>query len=102
MAQIFTYEVELKVTHKATGKVELVTRTEHAYSLMDAMHQAVFNQIAGDPTDVDIKMVHVGPPLELIRALNTPQSDAFGEILAGLVKRAFDEPVGQTANQRIP
>lgn len=96
MAQIFTYEVELRITEKATdprvdhGKVELVTRTEHAYSLMDAMHQAVFNHIAGGTQDIDMKVVRVGPPLELIQALKTPQSDALDGLLARFMKIAVD------------
>lgn len=67
MNTIFVYEVDLRITQKATGQVKLVTRTEHAYSLMDALHQALIHASV-DLGDVDVKPLRIGPPDEAIRA----------------------------------
>ncbi len=82
MNTIFTYEVELKVTDKATGKAELVTRTEYAYSLMDAMHQALVQVTAGR-AEISVEPMRVGPPAEAIRA--AAQGTLNPQIATGLL-----------------
>jgi intracellular sulfur oxidation DsrE/DsrF family protein len=58
---VFKYEVEIQVTDRRTGKSVAVTRTEHAYSVMDAMMQAVVNQRT-DQDHEEVRVIRIGPP----------------------------------------
>lgn len=64
---IYQYEVEAQAFDKRLNKIVLISRTEHAYTLMDAMHQA-FIHIAADDENLELrKVVRIGPSAELIR-----------------------------------
>lgn len=86
MSAIYVYEVELKVTDKSTRTSRLTLRTEHAYSLMDAVHQAVMN-IAPENAGCDIQVNHVGPPSEAIHVAFTGLGDQVASVPAGIAKR---------------
>lgn len=62
------YEVELRMTSRATKVQRMVTRREHAHNTHDAVVQALLNagvdaNLAGE----DVALVHVGPPADEIR-----------------------------------
>lgn len=63
MAQIFPYEVELRVDHG--GVSEIVSRIEYAYSPSDACTQVIIKLVSERP-GCEIKVRKVGPPTEEI------------------------------------
>ncbi len=72
---IYDYEVELLFVNQNTKKRTTVTRREHAYSVGDAVQQALFSSML-DAGSSDITVVRVGPPQEVIlRAVNPAQID---------------------------
>lgn len=85
---INAYEVELRITNKNTRADRMVTRTEHAYGVLDAVAQALYNQSAqpdmGSSGDEDMKIMHVGPPKDDIlkesQALAAAVSHALSRI----------------------
>ena len=83
------YEVTLKLANRNTLERSLVTRTEYAYSVQDAVMQACFNQSAEMETgSADITLVSVGPPAELIRRASSAATDAIAEELMRAIRQS--------------
>jgi len=80
------YEIELKLTNNNTGEVKTVTMREHAYSVHDAVMQALFNQNAADPGSAEITVVHVGPPAAEIFASASKLSGEIAGRMAGILE----------------
>lgn len=70
------YEVEVAYTQN--GKTGLTVRTEYAYSVQDAIMQALFNQGAQGASDIVVK--RVGPPMEQIRLAATRLSSEIAAV----------------------
>ena len=66
MADVHVYDVELLVLRAGETKPSLVTRREHAYSIMDAAMQAGINYSGQSDVPVtSTKIVRIGPPLDV-------------------------------------
>ena len=69
---VMEYEVELKLSNENTKEIQLVIRTEFAYSVSDAVMQAIYNQGKESVTgSARIDIVHVGPPRWMIELAET-------------------------------
>lgn len=82
MANIYKYEIEVKLTHKNTGEVKTATRIDHAYSIQDMTMQTLFAMIS-EHGNVDVTVMRVGPPLADIRALEA-------QLVRDIQKRMLD------------
>lgn len=88
MTTINVYEVQLKIVNKNTKAVSAITRTEHAYSVMDAMMQAVLNQSAEIDTGfADITVTHIGPPQRLVEESERSLEKLVSELARGIGMR---------------
>ena len=87
MTIAYAYEVELQLTNINTKAVTTVTRTEHAYSVQDAIYQALFNQAGELETgSAEIRVLHVGPTADAIAAATTELARRIQE----RIRHAFD------------
>jgi hypothetical protein len=82
---IYKYEVELTMTGVKGVPNGIITRTEHAYTVIDAITQAAINATAEHPTGT-IKVRHVGPPMDAIMLSEATLAQAVGEMLSRLGK----------------
>jgi hypothetical protein len=57
------YEVTLRLVNDNTGESREITRTEYAYSVIDAVQQSFFT-IAEEAGSAKITVVRIGPPIE--------------------------------------
>lgn len=81
MATTNAYEVELKLVNRNTFDERLVTRTEYAYSVQDAVMQAVVNQAADPGTgSAEVKVLRIGPPQELVLAASQSVLDMIATL----------------------
>jgi hypothetical protein len=64
MTTINRYELVMVVTTKATGERKTVTRLEHAYTVQDALMQALVNVQEGRTDKMDTAILSIGPPEE--------------------------------------
>lgn len=76
------YEVELKIitTHGATH----ITRTEHAYTLLEAMQQALIGETDSSP-GATLSVVRIGPSADAIRAAGLAELQV-AEAVASVLK----------------
>lgn len=87
---IYVYEVELKLTNKNTREVKLVTRTEHAYTVFDAVMQASMNQAAEIGTgSADIELARIGPPAAAIREATQKLADDIAALVGRLGRKPY-------------
>lgn len=63
---IYPYDVEIVVKRTSTGLESTVTRTEHAYAVVDAVMQASINISGEDPGLEVVRVLHVSPPIKAI------------------------------------
>lgn len=85
---IYEYEVELKLVDTRTGASRLVSRTEFAYGIGDALLQA--NMQAATETEQVAAVIRVGPPMAAILAQQAADcaSDNATDILRRVTKTA--------------
>lgn len=90
MDRCYQYEVELKLTNPNTGAVQLVTRTEWAYTITDALVQASVAAV-GTGSD-EVKLIRVGPTADAIAASNKTAADALRAIVDGVMRGGVKAP----------
>jgi hypothetical protein len=91
------YAVEMRVS-RGGKEPRIVTRIEHAYSVLDALQQAGVNHVAENPGEMPEGVVHIGPPMD---ALEVPPgvvlhphdfAAAFGGVAGATELLASDPP----------
>ena len=84
MSQIVAYDVELRIQG---DKPRLSVRTEYAYSLMDALQQAMFAEQAESGAALGSMTVQrVGPPAEAIRVATVAMKQQIDDVLQAITK----------------
>lgn len=85
--EIFEYEVEIQLTNLNTKERRLVTRTEHAYSVIDACVQASLG-ISAEAGSSEAKVVRIGPPRDAILKQAQSLRDVVRDAVDGLMAAA--------------
>ena len=70
-ALVNRYEIDMRVSTKGKDDAHIVTRIEHAYSVMDAIMQAVVNHSGANPSETIEATIRVSPPADEIRIAST-------------------------------
>lgn len=83
-AEIFEYEVEVKLTDKRTKSSKVCTFMVHAYRVSDVIHQLIYTILrdAEHPDALDMKVFYLGPPRRLTELATQAMQRSIDRMLA--------------------
>ena len=101
MPTIYAYEVEVRVRARGGDRLlRLATRQEHAYSVQDAVLQAVYAVMAEYGTDVDLAILRVGPlQVDILEQAKRLRDEVAAGTRAALDLRTALDVVGGTGGK---